>query len=102
VIGRRLQGDTSSLRELLNLGPTDKTDWVEDALCAQTDPDAFYPEKGGSTREAKQVCLGCPVRSECLEYALDRVERFGIWGGKSERERRKLLTQLDAAEGEAA
>ena len=44
--------------------------WQERALCAQTDPEAFFPEKGGSTREAKKVCLSCDVRSECLEYAL--------------------------------
>jgi WhiB family redox-sensing transcriptional regulator len=50
----------------------------------------FFPEKGGSTREAKKVCLTCDVRSECLEYALEHDERFGIWGGLSERERRKL------------
>ena len=60
------------------------------ALCAQTDPEAFFPEKGGSTREAKRVCLTCDVRQECLEYALANDERFGIWGGLSERERRKL------------
>ena len=60
------------------------------ALCAQTDPEAFFPEKGGSTREAKKVCLTCDVRGECLEYALINDERFGIWGGLSERERRKL------------
>jgi WhiB family redox-sensing transcriptional regulator len=59
-------------------------------LCAQTDPEAFFPEKGGSTREAKRVCLSCEVRAECLEYALGNDERFGIWGGLSERERRKL------------
>jgi WhiB family redox-sensing transcriptional regulator len=59
-------------------------------LCAQTDPEAFFPEKGGSTREAKRVCLSCDVRSECLEYALAHDERFGIWGGLSERERRRL------------
>ena len=53
-------------------------------------PEAFFPEKGGSTREAKKVCVGCEVRSECLEYALANDERFGIWGGLSERERRKL------------
>ena len=47
-------------------------------------------EKGGSTREAKRVCLSCDVRSECLEYALAHDERFGIWGGLSERERRRL------------
>ena len=64
--------------------------WQERALCAQTDPEAFFPEKGGSTREAKKDCVGCDVRSECLEYALDKDERFGIWGGLSERERRKL------------
>jgi WhiB family redox-sensing transcriptional regulator len=64
--------------------------WQERALCAQTDPEAFFPEKGGSTREAKRVCLSCDVRGECLEYALLNDERFGIWGGLSERERRKL------------
>lgn len=64
--------------------------WQEHALCAQTDPEAFFPEKGGSTREAKRVCLSCDVRSECLEYALAHDERFGIWGGLSERERRRL------------
>src|SRR5215217_5075313 len=64
--------------------------WQERALCAQTDPEAFFPEKGGSTRDAKKVCLTCEVRGECLEYALMNDERFGIWGGLSERERRKL------------
>lgn len=64
--------------------------WQEDALCAQTDPEAFFPEKGGSTREAKNVCAECTVRAECLQYALDNDERFGIWGGLSERERRKI------------
>lgn len=64
--------------------------WQERSLCAQTDPEAFFPEKGGSTREAKKVCVGCDVRQECLEYALAHDERFGIWGGLSERERRKL------------
>jgi WhiB family transcriptional regulator, redox-sensing transcriptional regulator len=64
--------------------------WQERALCAQTDPEAFFPEKGGSTREAKRICLGCEVRDACLEYALAHDERFGIWGGLSERERRRL------------
>jgi WhiB family redox-sensing transcriptional regulator len=64
--------------------------WQDRALCAQTDPEAFFPEKGGSTREAKKVCGGCEVRAECLEFALQNDERFGIWGGLSERERRKL------------
>jgi WhiB family transcriptional regulator, redox-sensing transcriptional regulator len=64
--------------------------WQDRALCAQTDPEAFFPEKGGSTREAKRVCRGCEVRAECLEYALEHDERFGIWGGLSERERRRI------------
>jgi WhiB family redox-sensing transcriptional regulator len=68
----------------------DEADWHERALCAQTDPEAFFPEKGGSTREAKKICTGCEVRSECLSYALANDERFGIWGGLSERERRRL------------
>lgn len=64
--------------------------WQDRSLCSQTDPDAFFPEKGGSTREAKRVCRSCEVRAECLEYALENDERFGIWGGLSERERRRL------------
>ena len=72
--------------------PEDETllSWQDKALCAQTDPEAFVPEKGGSTREAKRICVSCEVKQECLEYALMQDERFGIWGGLSERERRRL------------
>ncbi len=69
---------------------TEDDQWQDRALCAQTDPEAFFPEKGGSTREAKRICLGCEVKDACLEYALAHDERFGIWGGLSERERRRL------------
>ena len=80
-----------AVRELYVLdGEAEELGWQERALCAQTDPEAFFPEKGGSTREAKRVCLTCDVRDECLQYALGHDERFGIWGGLSERERRKL------------
>ena len=64
--------------------------WRNRARCAETDPESFFPEKGGSTREAKLVCRGCEVRAECLAYALERDERFGVWGGLSERERRRF------------
>jgi WhiB family transcriptional regulator, redox-sensing transcriptional regulator len=64
--------------------------WQERALCAQIDPEMWFPEKGGSTSDAKKVCLGCPVRDECLTYALNHDERFGVWGGCSERERRRM------------
>lgn len=60
------------------------------SLCAQTDPEVFYPEKGGSPRDAKKICLSCEVRAECLEYALAHDERFGVWGGLTETERRPL------------
>jgi WhiB family transcriptional regulator, redox-sensing transcriptional regulator len=72
----------------------DDLGWQDRALCAQTDPEAFFPEKGGSTREAKRVCRSCEVRAECLEYALENDERFGIWGGLSERERRRIKRQV--------
>ncbi|QCW49808.1 WhiB family transcriptional regulator [Nocardioides dongxiaopingii] len=79
------------MRELfLLLDDADAAGWQERALCAQTDPEAFFPEKGGSTREAKKVCQTCEVRTECLEAALENDERFGIWGGYSERERRRI------------
>ncbi|MCP2167944.1 WhiB family transcriptional regulator [Goodfellowiella coeruleoviolacea] len=90
VVGRG-EGPTPDLRALADLfDVAEEQDWQERALCAQTDPEAFFPEKGGSTREAKRICQGCEVRAECLEYALAHDERFGIWGGLSERERRKL------------
>lgn len=73
------------------IGPAEHASgWRERALCAQTGPDFFFPVPGGSTREAKQVCRACEERVECLEYALENDERFGVWGGLSEKERRRL------------
>ena len=80
--------DEQQLADIFGL--PEEASWQERSLCAQTDPEAFFPEKGGSTREAKRICTGCEVRAECLEYALEHDERFGIWGGLSERERRRL------------
>jgi WhiB family redox-sensing transcriptional regulator len=71
----------------------DELDWQDRGLCGQTDPDAFFPDMGGSTRAAKRVCRSCEVRAECLEFALVHDERFGVWGGMSERERRRLKGQ---------
>jgi WhiB family transcriptional regulator, redox-sensing transcriptional regulator len=67
--------------------------WQDYANCLGVDPDLFFPERGASTREAKEVCRGCVVREDCLEYALVNGEKFGIWGGMSERERRRLRRQ---------
>ena len=65
-------------------------------LC-MTEPDRWYPEKGGTTKEAKKVCQRCPVREPCLDYAMAAGERYGVWGGLSERERRKLRKEAQAA-----
>ena len=75
--------------------PLPSTAWADEALCIQTDPEAFFPDKGGSTRAAKKVCANCPVTAECLEYGL--TERFGIYGGLSERERRVVIAQQKRA-----
>ncbi|GAA5213643.1 WhiB family transcriptional regulator [Streptomyces thinghirensis] len=64
--------------------------WQEEALCAQTGADFFFPEPGSSVRDAKRICALCPIRSACLEYALSNDERFGVWGGLSEKERLAL------------
>lgn len=65
-------------------------DWVSDALCAQVDGELFFPEKGGSNREAKAVCGRCPVTQECLDWAMATDQPAGIFGGLSVNERRRL------------
>ena len=75
--------------------------WQTRANCLGVDPDLFFPERGASTREAKSVCAGCEVKDDCLEYALVNGEKFGIWGGLSERERRRLRRQRALSRKEA-
>lgn len=70
------------------LGPDGE--WADHAACLDAEPDTFFPEKGGSTAAAKVICSGCAVREPCLDYALANSERYGVWGGLSERERRLL------------
>lgn len=77
-------------RELQILTDVAEMWWADWAVCAETDPEAYFVEKGGSTRPAKRVCAGCPVREECLDYALEHDEAFGVWGGLSARERRNI------------
>jgi WhiB family redox-sensing transcriptional regulator len=65
--------------------------WQDEANCRGMDADLFFPERGESTADAKAVCAVCPVKTECLDDALTSpTEKFGIWGGPSERERRRL------------
>jgi WhiB family redox-sensing transcriptional regulator len=66
------------------------TAWQKRALCAQTGADFFFPEPGSSVREAKRICGMCEMRSACLDYAMNNDERFGVWGGLSEKERLEL------------
>jgi WhiB family transcriptional regulator, redox-sensing transcriptional regulator len=66
------------------------TDWTARAGCRGTNPDALFVQ-GAAQNRAKAVCLGCPVRAECLADALDNRVEFGVWGGLTERERRALL-----------
>lgn len=84
--------------EAIPAAPGKRPSWQDRSLCSQTDPEAFFPEKGGSTRAAKRVCRGCEVRAECLEYALGNEERWGIWGGLSERERSRMKRAAPAAQ----
>ena len=69
------------------------TNWQDFANCEGADSDIFFPGKGGSNKQAKKICRGCVVREECLTYALDHNEKHGIWGGMSERERRRINRQ---------
>ncbi len=78
----------SQVLDLLMQSP--EPPWQRQANCMGVDPDLFFPERGASTREAKEVCRGCVVQEDCLEYALANGEKFGIWGGLSERERRRI------------
>ncbi|MDK0523377.1 WhiB family transcriptional regulator [Streptomyces sp. ML-6] len=75
---------------LINTAADTALAWQETALCAQAGPEFFFPAPGSSTREAKQLCNACEGRRECLEYALANDERFGVWGGLSEKERERL------------
>lgn len=66
-----------------------RTDWREDALCPEVDPEIFHPKQGESIGPAREVCMACPVRRECAEYAIPN-EPWGVWGGLSQRERQRL------------
>ncbi len=89
-IGVRKRGELATRSAFKSGDSSDSSDWRDAALCAQTDPEAFFPEKGGSADEARKVCANCDVSEECLKYAFNNNELYGVWGGLTERERRKL------------
>lgn len=75
--------------------------WYELGECQGVDPDLFFPGRGESTVEAREICDGCQVREQCLEWALEHAEKFGIWGGMSERERRRIRRERSRQRGAA-
>lgn len=74
-----------------------RPEWMDDAACRGLDTEVFFPEQDEATRDVKAICRTCDVQAECLAYALNIGERFGIWGGKSEKERRVLRRRLGLA-----
>jgi WhiB family redox-sensing transcriptional regulator len=67
--------------------------WRQHAACQGLDPEIFYPVSDEDADVAKAVCAGCAVRQTCLEYALGSRERDGVWGGATEKERRRIIRQ---------
>lgn len=66
--------------------------WQSRARCAGApDPGVWFPERGADVGEAKKICALCPVKAECLRYALEHRIQYGIWGGASERQRRRMV-----------
>jgi len=70
--------------------------WMNDAACANTDPELWFPNKGESTLPAKRICATCDVTEQCLRYALANNQKFGVWGGLSELERRSIRREKKA------
>jgi WhiB family redox-sensing transcriptional regulator len=73
------------------------TAWQVDAACAGVDSDAFFSDDPREQRIAKRICEGCPVREQCLQYANDRREYYGVWGGQTSSRRRRQRTADNAA-----
>lgn len=77
----------------LRIVPFDPMPWKELASCKDVPTKFFFPQQGESNAVALMICQQCPVTKECLQFALDNCERFGVWGGKSERWRRSFRSQ---------
>jgi WhiB family transcriptional regulator, redox-sensing transcriptional regulator len=84
---------TQLLRSDEDVVPLTNQTWRQLSACRGVDPDIFYPASDDEAEVAKAVCAQCPVRQPCLEYALTNRERDGVWGGATEKERRRILRQ---------
>lgn len=76
----------------------ERAEWVQHAACRGVDTNLFFADRGESTKEAKAICAGCPVREECLTFSINNGEHFGVWGGLAEHQRRRLRRKLNGAE----
>ncbi len=65
--------------------------WAAYAACREADPDLFFPAEDGDASQALRICAGCPVIEDCLDYGFMTKARYGVWGGTTERERRRVL-----------
>lgn len=95
IPGRSLLNRNTSVTDILASLPTPPA-WHIDTPCSQADADAWFPEKGESSAEAKRICADCDVREQCLEWALANHEQFGIYGGTTPKERRRLVKERAA------
>lgn len=68
----------------------DSMAWAEQGACRGSKSSLWFPEPGKNAPHALAICKECPVRAECLDYAMVNGERFGVWGGTTEKDRRKL------------
>ncbi len=75
------------------------TDWMARGLCTSVPPSRFFPSDGAGVELARKICADCPVKEPCLEHALENRIDHGVWGGCSERERRRILKQRRQAGG---
>ena len=93
--GEALVSDLAdSVSRMLAVPISDERPWVVFGACRDADPDLFFPISRGDIAKALSICASCPVKPECLEYSLEAGERFGVWGGLGEKERRKLALRL--------
>lgn len=70
-----------------------REDWQQQGACYRTGALRFFPPQGGDSRTPKAICRDCPVQFQCLEYAMRTNQRYGVWGGKSEKERRRIRSE---------
>ena len=92
LIAVRLLSKTSPAPAIATIGT-----WTARARCAETDPEIFFPPADDPASEARRVCAQCPVRKDCLAYALDADEQYGIWGGLDPKERQHVRRQQKAS-----